>query len=331
MRRPEGFDRPSGPSGREEGAAPEEPAKTVPEKQKRASWQKREPARGRTKPAREKPVRPALSEAELAAKAARRSAVEARRDARRAAAERRRFERAEVRRFTRRARSRRIAWISMGAIVALLGGLIATAVYSPLLALEEIRVTGTARLDAAELQDAVDSQLGTPLALIDFDQLTDDLSAFPLIRSYVTEMVPPHTLVLHVSERQPVASVMAGESYMLVDPAGIEIERTETRPAGVPLLHLDEDQVGDDVFDAVVEVLLTLPEPVLGQVDQVSATTMDDVTLVFGGVGQRVVWGSADRSELKARVLARLMEVHDPAIPVEFDVTAPVSAVVRPL
>lgn len=258
-------------------------------------------------------------------------AAAARRDARRAARERRRFERSEVRRFTRRARNRRVAWFSAGGVVVVLGALIATAVYSPLLALEEIQVTGTERLDATQVHEAIDDQVGTPLALVDFDRLTRELAAFPLIRSYVTETVPPHTLVIRITERQPVASIMTDTGYQLVDPAGIEIERTETRPAGVPIVELGDGEVGDEVFDAVVEVLLALPAPLAAQVDRVSATTLDDVTLVLGGAGQRVVWGSADRSELKTRVLEKLMAAHDPASPVEFDVTAPLSAVVRPL
>ncbi|MBF0671232.1 MAG: FtsQ-type POTRA domain-containing protein [Salinibacterium sp.] len=330
MKRPDGFDpRPPAPPV-EEDTEPRHVVKAriskLPSLPKRAQREPREP-----RPAKRTRQRPEPSEAELAAKEARASARAARRDARRAAAERRRFERSEVRRFTRRARNRRMAWIAAGGVVTVFATLIAVAVYSPLLALQEIRVTGTARLDAEQLSEAVDSQLGTPLALLDFDKLTDDLSEFPLIRSYVTEAVPPHTLVIHVVERQPVASVMASDGYVLVDPAGVEIERTEARPAGVPLVEVEEEEIGGDVFDAIIEVLLALPEPLLPQVDQVSATTMDDVTLKLAGVGQRIVWGSADRAELKARVLERLMAAHDPGASVEFDVTAPLSAVVRPL
>lgn len=331
MKRPEGFDQ-QAPHDVEEDTEPN-PVRAL--RVTRGNQKSKDKGEKRAPRVREAPTprrrRPEPTESELAAKAARDAARSARRDARRAAADRRRFERAEVRRFTRRTRNRRIAWISAGSVAALLAGLIAVAVWSPLLALEEIRVTGTSRLDAAQLQGAVDSQLGTPLALLDFDRLTDDLSEFPLIRSYVTETVPPHTLVIHVSERQPMASVLASEGYVLVDPAGVEIERTEVRPEGVPLVQVDESEIGGEVFDSIIEVLLALPAPVLAEVDLVSATTMDDVTLQFAGVGQRVVWGSADRSELKARVLEKLMAVHDPAAAVEFDVTAPLSAVVRPL
>jgi len=244
--------------------------------------------------------------------------------------ERRRFERSEVRRFTRRTRNRRLTWITAFSTVAVLLGLVAVAVYSPLLALEKIEITGTSRVSVEEVQDAVDEQLGTPLALVDYDKLTRQLSEFSLIRSYVTEAVPPHTLRIHIVERQPVGSIMTASVYTLVDPAGVEIETSETRPVGVPIIELVGEDVDGPVFDSVVEVLLALPGPLLAQVDKVTATTMDDVTLVFAGVGQRVVWGSVDRSELKARVLEKLMAMQDASALVEYDVTAPLSAVVRP-
>lgn len=254
----------------------------------------------------------------------------AQKQARAAAKERRRYERSEVRRFTRRSRHRRVAWFTTGGVVVVLGALIAIAVYSPLLALQRIEILGASRLAVEELQGAVDGQMGTPLALLDFEQLKGDLSQFTLIRSYVTEMVPPHTLVIHISEREPVGSVMSTAGYTLVDPAGVEIEQSATRPPSVPIIDAPDADKQGPVFRAVVEVLLALPEPVLAQVDAVTATTMDDVTLVFAGVGQRVVWGSADRSELKARVLEKLVALQDPGTLVEYDVTAPLSAVVRP-
>ena len=82
---------------------------------------------------------------------------------------------------------------------------------------------------------------------------------------------------------------------------------------------------------AFVEVLLNLPDSVADRVERVTAATKDNVTLVLDGVGQRVVWGSAEQSELKARVLARLMENQGSKARVEFDVTAPLNVVVRPL
>lgn len=280
-----------------------------------------------SKPAASKPTRTKLAKPEPEKSGAKSGA----REARKAARARRRYERDEVRRFTRRSRHRRAAWIGAASVTAALVGTVAVAVYSPMLALDRIEITGTASLDQAVILDAVDGQVGTPLALVDTDRLTRELARFTLIQSYVTETVPPGTLIIHITERRPIGSVMTASGFTVVDPAGVVIEKSDVRPPGVPTIELAGADTDSDVFASVVEVLLALPDPVATQVDRVLAATKDDVTLVLAGAGQRVVWGSAEQSELKARVLARLMATQAPDAAVEFDVTAPLNVVVRPV
>ena len=247
------------------------------------------------------------------------------------ARDRRRFEREEIRRFTRRTRHRRFSWIvAIGTILVLLGT-VAIAVYSPLLALTKIEVSGASSLNPATIHDAVEGQLGTPLALLDSDRLTEELAEFTLIQSYVTEIVPPHTLIIRITERMPVATIATASGFTVVDPAGVVIDKTELRPPGVPTIELAGADTDSEVFDAVVEVLLALPTSLLAQVDRVTAETKDDITLVFAGVGQRVVWGSVERSELKARVLATMMAGQSANAQIEYDVSAPLNVVIRPI
>jgi cell division protein FtsQ len=285
------------------------------------------------KPAAPKPAgsKPATQKPAIQKPAREQAQKSAAREARKAARARRRYERDEVRRFTRRSRHRRAAWIGAISVTAALIGTVAVAVYSPVLALSRIEITGTASLDKAVILDAVDGQLGTPLALVDTDRLTRELARFTLIQSYVTETVPPSTLIIHITERQAIGSVMTGSGFTVVDPAGVVIQKSDVRPEGIPTIELSGADTDSDVFASVVEVLLALPDPVATQVDRVTAATKDDVTLVLAGSGQRVVWGSAEQSELKARVLDRLMATQDPNAPVEFDVTAPLSVVIRPV
>lgn len=249
-------------------------------------------------------------------------ARQAGRDLRRAEARRRRFERSEVRRFTRRTRRRRITLATVGAVVALLLGLIAVAVYSPLLALKSIEIDGTSRIDSAALHDAIDDQIDTPLALIDFDSITERFRAFPLIKSYVTETVPPDTLVIHIVERQPIGALPDGTGFTLVDPAGIVVERSDARIEGVPLIDIGAAGSGTPAFAAAVEVLLALPDSVLSRLDTITASTKDDVSLTLSGDGARIIWGSADRSDYKARVLAAALENDFPGV-TEYNVSAP--------
>lgn len=254
----------------------------------------------------------------------------ARAELRAVARERRRAERAEVKRFTRRARNRRLAIAAVAGTIVTLIALILAAVYSPLLALRTVRVDGTARVDPAEIARVVEQQVGTPLALIDYSLITENLGAFPLIRSYVTEIVPPDTLLVHVVEREPVGTIEVGGQFRLVDPAGITLEESAQRIAGVPLIELAEADTQSAAFDSMAEVLLSLPDGLLAQVDRISAQTQDDVVLVLSGVGQQIRWGSADQSERKAALLAALIAVTDPGRAGVFDVSAPTNGIFRP-
>jgi cell division protein FtsQ len=249
--------------------------------------------------------------------------------ARRAARLRQRYEKAEVRRFTRRARRRRLGWLSALGVLGLIGVLVVGAVFSPILALREIRIDGATRLDPTVLADAVSGQLGTPLALIDEGRLRDELGEFTAIRSYATELVPPGTLVIHIVERSPLGLVATATGFDVVDAAGVVLESAAARPTGLPLLQLDSDGVEGRGFASMAEVLVALPPGVLAQVDAITARTRDDVTLTLAGTSQRVVWGSAADSERKATVLAALLGLYAAGGPGEYDVSAPGIAVFR--
>ncbi|MFT4028454.1 MAG: FtsQ-type POTRA domain-containing protein [Protaetiibacter sp.] len=304
MRRPEGFDSP--PAAAPERAAPRtsKPARVKPERPPSSR-----PVRERRPPAR--PSASRLAEAEL--KAAERA--------------RKRAEKQELRRFTRRTRRRRIAWLTGIGILVALVGLSVAAVYSPLLALREIRVEGATSLDAAQLVDAIDGQLGTPLALLDDDELREQLGAFTLIRSYSTEILPPGTLIVHVVERTPVGVIVQDDAFDIVDAAGVVLSTSPTRPAGLPLIQVPDGEVDSVAYRSIAEVLLAMPAELLGQVDSITATTRDDVTLTLTGSAQRVEWGSATESEHKARVLAALLAIHGGSGAGSYDVSAPGTAV----
>lgn len=321
MKRPEGFDPPGRSQPTPPGRKPAQPARPSraqrPERPTPPRPPRAEPA---AKPERVPRIRPSREP---------RPDASARAELRRAARDRRRAERAEVRRFTRRARNRRIALAAIAGVVVTLVGLVLVAVYSPLLALRTITVDGTSRVDPALVQDAVDGQLGTPLALLDLDRIRTELEGFSLIRSYVTEIVPPGTLLIHVTERQPVGQLSIDGVFRLVDPAGVTIQDSAARVPGVPVIDLAGADADSEAFTAVVEVLLALPAELLARVDSASARTKDDVSLVLAGVGQGVRWGSAEDSARKAALLEALIAVTDPATPGTFDVSAPTNGIFR--
>lgn len=364
MKRPEGFDRtpvkrpapPEAPAGRREAAAPaerQEAAAPAGRKGAAAPADRSRPVgttraaepglpadpAGAAEPGRPaEPARPAeprdpafLTVPDASADEARERARAARRLARRAKAARRAVERTEVRRFTRRSRHRRAAWITAGAVVVVLVGSVTISVFSPLLSLQTVRVEGTSRVDRAAVQKSLDQQVGKPLALIDFAAVKTDLSNFPLIESYVTETMPPHTLVVRITEREPIASVKVGKTYELVDPAGVIIQTSTKQPANYPIVDLKGQALDGKVFRSTAEVLLSLPAQLRTTVKTVSASTADDVTFTLT-TGEQVVWGSADESARKAQLLAGLIKDHkarNPTQSVVYDVSAPDNGIIR--
>lgn len=258
-------------------------------------------------------------------------AAETAREARVAKRRRRLLERAEVRRFTRRSRHRRAAWITAASIVLVFGVSILVAVFSPLMALQTIEVKGTNRVDATEVRQALSDQIGTPLARLDFDAIKRDIAGFPLIESYVTEEAPPHTLVVTVTERTPVVAVRSGKSFDLVDPAGIVVQTSPKQPANMPLADIGNAKLGSSEFRTMTEVVLALPSTVRSQVTSVKGSTADDVTLTLRDRSS-VVWGNPEQSDAKAALLAALVKDHaarNPGTVVEYDVSAPDNGIIR--
>ena len=251
----------------------------------------------------------------------------ARRKLRAARRARKLYEREEVRRFTWRSRRRRNIWLTALGILGALVAFVLVGTFSPLMALRTIEVVGANRVPAEQIQSALDGQLGTPLPLVDFAEVKQELSAFTLIQSYVTESRPPNTLVVRIVEREPVGTLVTESGFDLVDAAGVVIQSSVERPAGYATIDARAG-VGSAGFRAAAAVIAALPADIRATLDTVTAATTDDVTLTLAG-GTRVVWGSAEKSDFKAVVLAALIVSHPVGTVGEYDVSSPDSAVLR--
>lgn len=250
------------------------------------------------------------------------------RDVWRAARARRRALRAEIRRFTVRQRRRRMLWLGAAAslLILVLGTL--AAAYSPLFAVERVRVVGTTLLDETAVEAALADQLGTPLPLVDESEVKAALVSFPLVQTYSLEARPPHELVVRIVERLPIGLIRTRAGFTLVDAAGVALSTTETPAPGRPLLTI-AGGTSSAAFEAVGHVIRALPATIRDRVTAVSASTPDDVTLTLGGTDTEVVWGSADDSAMKALVLEQIMRQRPPESVSAYDVSSPAAVVVR--
>lgn len=217
----------------------------------------------------------------------------------------------------RRRRARRL----LRALLVLLPGLALAwlVLASPVLAVRDVQVTGTARLPAAQVSAAAAVADGTPLARIDVAEVADRVErALPPVAQVQVRRAWPSTLRLQVVERTAVAAVVRAGGVLLVDAEGVGFATEPALPPGVPALAVSRPDPGDPATRAALAVLATVPEGVRGQLARIEATGPADVTLVLGD-GRTVVWGSPADAATKARALQTLL-----AMPgTRYDVSAP--------
>jgi cell division protein FtsQ len=305
-------------SSRRQDAESTRPKRAEESAQKPRAAQKSRLARKAEKPASQRKPRETG-----VARRQREEAADARMALREAKKARKAFERNEVRRFTARVRRRRQAW------AAGLVSLLAVGIFSPVMRVQTITVTGTTRVDPAAISGQLTDQIGQPLPLVDIGRIEEVLRRQTLIESYSIESRPPNGLILRVVERQPVVYIPVGTKFELIDAAGVTIESSSENPGDYPLIRVPKDEAKGIAFTAAIEVLQTLPAEVRSRISEISATTADDVTYVFGDTGQRVFWGSSDEAALKVRALLGLMANWPPGTANEYDVSSKDNVVVR--
>ncbi|WP_457949523.1 cell division protein FtsQ/DivIB [Pseudarthrobacter sp. alpha12b] len=228
-------------------------------------------------------------------------------------------------------RRRKRVLLAVGTVLVLVAGLLAAAVYSPVLALQTIAVTGTRFVTPAQVQAALEPLRGKPLPQISDDDVRGLLGSLVQVKSVSVEARPPSTLAVAVHERVPVALVKQGEQYQLVDVDGVQLATTDDpASASLPVSDGGAGAIGQDLFRATAAVLGALPADVLAKLSNASAQSVDAVELKLVD-GQTIVWGNASEKELKAKVLAALLKAPaDPKNPVRvYDVSVPRHPVTR--
>jgi len=232
-------------------------------------------------------------------------------------------------RFRSKPKQFRIVMFSLlGSLLALVLLVLAT-VFTPLLAVEDIRVSGVSKISEKAVVKAVNSQIGVPLPLVSSQAVAEALSDFSLIESFSIVSELPHTLHIAISERQPIAVVdIRGVSY-LYDPAGVRIGEASYKDQ-YPRIAVTGEPKNNKAFALAIDVLLALPADLLPRVSQIDAKSKDDVTMQLrGSSGQRIIWGDSGQSALKSKVLAALIANQKKTDRVTFDVSSPTAPVVR--
>lgn len=214
------------------------------------------------------------------------------------------------RRFARRQWARRwLTWkpvVALVLVLALLVGGVWTVYFSSVLAVHGVEVAGVTTLRAADVRDAADVPAGEPLARVDLEAVRRRVEALAEVRSAdVTRKWPDHVLVT-VRERVAVAVVTIGDRIRGMDASGVVFRDYRRAPADLPKVTVTED-TRSDALEEGAKVVGALPDRIAKLVDHVEVETVDRISLVLHD-GRVVMWGSADESDEKAKVLTALLE-----------------------
>ena len=93
----------------------------------------------------------------------------------------------------------------------------------------------------------------------------------------------------------------------LVDADGVVTELRDVAPPRLPVLRVAHPAPGDRATIAALRVIGALPPELSAMIDEVLATTSEDVTFELID-GRNVIWGGGDRGEEKARILTGLLK-----------------------
>jgi cell division protein FtsQ len=210
------------------------------------------------------------------------------------------------RQFARRQRARRLVALRpvliVGAFLAL--GLAAgwMLLYSHWLALQSVDVNGVHLLTSRQIERAAALPTGEALVRLDLGAATQRIEQIPAVGAATVSRSWPHSVIITVTERTPVAVVEASGTVRAVDASGAEFKLNRAQH-GLPRLVVDPE---GGALDDAAEVLASLPADILQRVSEVQADSIDSITLSLRS-GDEVMWGSAADSARKAEVLAVLL------------------------
>jgi cell division protein FtsQ len=220
-----------------------------------------------------------------------------------------------------RARQRRLRaalpWALIGAVTWIVLG---TGVFG----VREVRVAGATLVTPARVRAAAAIPDGLPLARVDLAAVRRQVGALAPVDRVMVSREWPHTILVEVVERTPVAVVPQGNQFAVIDGAGVVFQRLAQRPANLPLARVPTPGPGDAATKEALQVLGALTPQLRAQLTEVVVDGPAQIRVLLQG-GRTVIWGDATSGDTKARVATALLSRKGNTI----DVSAPEVVTIR--
>lgn len=231
----------------------------------------------------------------------------------------------EARRFTKESPVKKYFFRSLLAGLLALILLVCATMFTPLMAIEKISVTGNQKVSAKQILANLKHRIGSPLPMVTEADVAKDLEKFRLIESISLVSQPPNKLQVRITERTAISIVIRGSTRYLYDPAGVNLGKATGNEA-LPVILVNDDPKTSENYAQAIDVLLALPAQLLKRVAYIQAKSRDNVTMQLRGLAsQTIIWGDASDSILKSRVLKALLLKTPANRKATFDVSAPLT------
>jgi cell division protein FtsQ len=191
-------------------------------------------------------------------------------------------------------------------VLALLGTFAWVLLGSSMLSVRRVDVTGSTLVSPDQVRAVAAVPLGTPLARVDTAAVGARVKALPSVAGVDVRRSWPSTLVIAVTERQPLAVVASGQRFVELDASGVAFASVPARPSGLPLLVVAAPGPADPATRAGLTVIAALTPPLRAVVKQVVADSPTSIQLDLTD-GRLIVWGDASQSVKKAQVATALL------------------------
>jgi cell division protein FtsQ len=178
--------------------------------------------------------------------------------------------------------------------------------FSPLLGAKTVTVRGAHLVTAAQVRAAAGIKSGTPLVRLDPGAIARRVEKLPEVATARVSRSFPSTVAITVVERVALGYLESDTRFVLVDKTGDQFRSVSTAPRGLPLFAVPSGPSAKATGQAVASVAGALSRTLRAQVASIQAFDPTAITLLLND--RRVVrWGSADRSDEKAKILPTLL------------------------
>jgi len=212
----------------------------------------------------------------------------------------------------------------MLSVLTLITGGVYVLYRTPVLGLQQLEVntaTGDLTSDVrASVSSAAGIQPGTPLISIDLNAVRANALAVPQIATAQVSRRWPHTVVILISQRIPMAVTTANGATWLLDTGGVPYLKVAAAdvPAGLLNIALATPGPKDPATLAALAVIGAIKAPMKAAVASVTALSAYHIVLLLKD-GRSVIWGSPENGPRKMQILpavlsqpGRTFDISDP-------------------